>query len=199
MSIKILITAFGPFQNISINPSQVLLEKLKVDLQSISGIEFTFNVLEVSYRAVDEFFYQLSSTYDWIINMGVASNDRKPRIETIARNQVHGKDIYGFEHLSPIIDSSASDLSTNFPNIIINRILDQFDDEITLSTDAGSYLCNYIYYKSLANFRDNTKVIFIHTADFGQRNDAVDLTRHAAIISALIQEIRTSTNTKLVF
>ena len=190
MSIKILITAFGPFQNIRVNPSQLLLEKLMVDLHGISGVEFTFNVLEVSYPAVDEFFNQISINYDWIINMGVASQDNRPRLETLARNQVNGKDIYGFEPISKTIVPSVKDLSTNFPKNIIDSTLNKFKEDIVISTDAGTYLCNYIYFKSLYKFQETGKIIFFHTADFVQRNDAVDLTQHAEIISSIIQKIQ---------
>jgi pyroglutamyl-peptidase len=198
MKKKILITAFGPFNNVDINPSQLVLEYLKdkIELEDTSSI--TYQILEVSYIAVDNFIDNLLENYDWIIHMGVASNNTIPRIEIVAKNLLNGKDIYGFEPNNHLIQDEKEDIQSNFPSQLIDNLLLQFKNELILSNDAGTYLCNYIYYKSLAHFSQESKVIFIHTADFNTREDAIGIDFHVKIILSLIRGIESIDKIKFI-
>jgi pyroglutamyl-peptidase len=189
MKKKILITAFGPFHNLDTNPSQLVLEYVKDKLKFGDTANITYQILEVSYIAVDHFIDNLSEKYDWIIHMGVASNNTFPRIEILAQNLLNGKDIYGFEPNNHRIQDESEDIQTNFPIHLIDNLQLQYKDELIISKDAGTYLCNYIYFKSLYHFKENGKVIFIHTADFYTRKDALGIEQHARIIESLIRGI----------
>jgi pyroglutamyl-peptidase len=198
MKKEILITAFGPFQNVDTNPSQLVLEYIKNLYDLGDAINITYHILEVSYIEVDRFIENISVKYDWIIHMGVASNNTIPRIEIVAKNLLNGKDIYGFEPNNHLIQEEKEDIQSNFPSQLIDNLLLQFKNELILSNDAGTYLCNYIYYKSLAHFSPESKVIFIHTADFITREDAIGIDLHVKIILSLIRGIESIDKIKFI-
>lgn len=61
--------------------------------------------------------------------------------------------------------------------------------DIEPSEDAGAYLCNYVYYKSLQRFGRKSGVAFLHLADFINDPDASSLETQAAIIDLFIDDL----------
>jgi pyrrolidone-carboxylate peptidase len=60
---------------------------------------------------------------------------------------------------------------------------------VKTSDNAGSYLCNYVYYKSLCAFRNNSLVVFVHIADYQNNQDAVGLTEQVGFVREMIFEL----------
>ena len=93
---RILVTSFGPFNNFNTNPSNQIMLRLKerVNLSSPQLDYFTFETIEVSWRGVSKFIEaKKNEVFDFIIHLGVASNESKIRIETCGQNIQSGKDI----------------------------------------------------------------------------------------------------------
>jgi pyroglutamyl-peptidase len=119
--------------------------------------------------------------------MGVATGASLLRLEKLARNAVQGKDVRGWQPVGDKINVSGEDILSNFPEEVFAKMADQFAGLLMVSEDAGSYLCNYLYYKSLAHFSINSKVLFVHVADVQQLPDAVSLEAQQWIVKTIAE------------
>ena len=182
---NILITSFGPFDNFKVNPSTEVLENLKNSLQIPAEHNISYKVLDVSYGKIDSFIESDHPNYDLIIHLGVATNNDNMRIELVAKNEKAGKDVDGVVFTSKEIVEGLNELNTNFPMETLKEIVDNYPDKIQFSLDAGNYLCNYIYYKSLNQFKTGN-IVFIHIADYLNSNNAVSVSNQTNIILDLI-------------
>jgi len=155
MKERTLVTGFGAFGTVSENPSAYLARESSR----------TFNLLEVSFDAVDEYLAALDVTpYEQIVLMGVAANRDHMSLEMFARNwigstpDVRGKAIEGSIHADqPLL------LDTTLWSAEIASKLVFEDRLLRISLDAGSYLCNYIYYRALEMF-PGKRIGFLHVA-----------------------------------
>lgn len=188
---KILITSFGPFAEFKENPSNVVMQMLQQQMKSLEvNHELTFDTLEVSYKAVDLFEKEYeNSNYDLVIHLGVATNDNILRFEVRARNERSGKDVLGKTPERKEIAQDMADLETNLSQSQLTEFCSRHPGITRISSDAGTYLCNYIYYNSLFYLRSKTKVLFIHIADFFNRPDAPTAMVQTEIIFELISEL----------
>jgi pyroglutamyl-peptidase len=184
---KILITAFGPFEGFEVNPSQLLIEDLiKRKLNSKLNIDFTYQSLPVSFTYVENYIENLSKDFDLIIHIGVATNEKEIRLELCGQNLKSGTDIDNKTFHKEYIYPEEKTIYTSFPVNIINDIIENNKDTVKISKDAGEYLCNFIYYKSLYKFNDTIPVIFIHLADIFNQPDAPELTKQTNLVEDLI-------------
>ena len=183
---NILLTAFGPFQNFEINPSQIVLEEIASD--SNLQLDIDFKVIDVSFDAVDDFIENLNKPYSLIIHMGVATGESKTRLEVLAKNIAHGQDVNEKVYKKKYINEESHDLLTTVPNKVIDALVDKYKDELYISNDAGNYLCNYIYYKSIFKFGKLTPVLFIHISDFQNIEHANNVIIQSGIVKNLIKE-----------
>jgi pyrrolidone-carboxylate peptidase len=171
---KILITSFGPFNGFLVNPREIVLKSLH---DKMIEKEFNHDIhwenLEVSYNAVLKFEEEIqNSKFDLIIHLGVATNESNLRFEMCAKNERVGKDVLGNNPKFSTIIVGKQNLYSNVKQEIVKKICLKHDNITKISLDAGSYLCNFIYYLSLSRFQDNSEVIFIHIADFINCNNA---------------------------
>lgn len=185
---KILISSFGPFHNFENNPSELIMNELKHEFNFDLKKSIDWKVIPVTYKAVDALYNDnIINKYNYIIHLGVATNFDKLRIEINAHNSISGNDIDGFEPGNQIINNGNEIISSNFPFEVIDYILIKYKDEVVISDDAGRYLCNYIYYKSLYHFKNESKVIFIHIADFKNNNKALSIEIQKKIINDFVE------------
>ncbi|HVL39227.1 MAG TPA: hypothetical protein VM328_07535 [Fimbriimonadaceae bacterium] len=147
----IFVTGFGPFGDIADNPSS--------ELARAAGCPF--EILEVSYRFVEDWLASLDlAAFETLLLIGVAAKADKMRIEMVARNTVGGTaDVRG-EVWGPmaICPRSAPQLSGSLwrdPELLVET------EDWVASVDAGTYLCNYVYFRALQRFPDN-RVGFLH-------------------------------------
>jgi len=186
---KLLITAFGPFQEFTKNPSELVLKEWidKGVVQQNPNFDITFEIIPVSYSSVDEFQEIWKNThYDLIIHLGVASNETKMRLEVVAKNLKSGKDIDGVEPKSIPITQGAQDAKTQIQFPILNQLCEKYPSKIRISDDAGTYLCNYVYYQSMTRAKRGTNVLFIHIADFINNSEAVNLEDQTNMLTDLL-------------
>lgn len=186
---KLLITAFGPFQEFTKNPSELVLKEWieKGVVQQNPNFDINFEILPVSYSSVDKFQEIWKNThYDLIIHLGVASNETKMRLEVVAKNLKLGKDIDGLSPNSIPIIQGAQDAKTQIPISILNQLCEKYPSKIRISDDAGTYLCNYVYYQSMTRAKWGTKVLFVHIADFINNSEAVNLEDQTNMLTDLL-------------
>jgi len=186
---RILITSFGPFHDFSNNPSNIVMGRIESDFKlNLSPYhEIDYITLDVSYKKVDSFIRTMRKDYDLILHMGVAGNEKKMRFETIARNQANSPDIDGVNKKNAkIIVKQDNILTTNYPLFLIKQLKKKYFRYTKISKDAGTYLCNYIYFNSLSANNSRSDILFLHIADFQNNEVATSLEKQVEIIQETI-------------
>jgi pyrrolidone-carboxylate peptidase len=188
--LKILLTAFGPFSNFKRNPSEGIMLNLYDRLTNCYP-EFTFSkkILAVRFESVNQFVETMDQHYDFIFHLGVARKSPSIRIELEAKNLVKGEDIDGNRKEGKIKDNEFKSFRTEE---WLNKIVSEFNQKsewIKESFNAGSYLCNYLYYNSMLNFGEFSSILFIHVSDFENEKSAPDLSVQSSEIYNLIERL----------
>jgi pyroglutamyl-peptidase len=188
---RLLITSFGPFANFKVNPSNAVMLLLQGQLKSEEErFSIEYETIEVSYSAVDLFLKKIEKKpYDFIIHLGVATNDNMIRLETRARNERTGADVLGVAPIKSEIFEKSVDIPTNFSMDMIRDFTENHPRSVRISNDAGTFLCNYIYYNSLQLYSNQSNVLFIHIADYLNNVDALNAADQAKIICSFIQAL----------
>jgi pyroglutamyl-peptidase len=146
---NLLVTGFGPFGAITLNPS--------AELAKVGG--FPHQVLDVTFQAVDAFIDKGIEDFDCLLSIGVNAGARRFHLETVARNEIaSAPDIRGVvQGPGPIEPRLPNHLAaTLWPTEMLVET-----ETMRPSVDAGTYLCNYIFYRSIAAF-PTKKVGFLH-------------------------------------
>lgn len=171
---RVFVTGFGPFGEVTDNPSAFLAEH--------SG--YPFKVMEVSYAAVDEELEKLAKeNFDTLVMLGIAKDATELRLESLARNHVgETPDVRGVVAGPGAIDPDGP------PQI--HASLWTKDKGLRgrptreMSQDAGSYLCNYALYQALRKFPEKS-VGFIHVPSFDMMDSDLQLAELAEILAFL--------------
>ena len=146
---RTFITGFLPFGGFEVNPSALLAESLGR----------RFEVLEVSFAAVDAFLDRLAADaplFDNLLMLGLRASGTGIDVERLARNRIGpDPDARGEARGPGAIEPDAPLFLTT--TLVGLRALNGFSP----SDDAGSYLCNYVYYRALRLFPDK-RVGFVH-------------------------------------
>jgi pyrrolidone-carboxylate peptidase len=189
---KVLITSFGPFKNSPNNPSNEVMLKLqkRIESNNLFSNNITWLTLDVSWMKIDQFVTSIAhEKFDLMIHLGVAINNSLMRIELNAKNNCKGIDIFGKTPLNNRISMEGQDFNTNIDTIQLESFVQKHNRKVRFSEDAGAYLCNYIYYKSLELFSKKSKVLFIHIADVFYNKEAVSIENQAELIEELLLEL----------
>lgn len=172
---RTLVTGFGPFLQIKENPSGRLAQE--------SGRKHA--VLEVAFRAVDEFIDGIDAdSFDRLVMVGVAATRQFITPELFARN-----------HYAPIPDVHGEvrelEIEPGAPLLVAStlwapeRLCWAYPGHPTrTSCDAGGYLCNYIAYRALRRFPEK-HVGFLHIPTFEQLPLKVQVDSLNAILTAV--------------
>jgi pyroglutamyl-peptidase len=184
---RILITAFGPFGDCLKNPSESVLNELaQRKLDSLYNASIDWQVLPVSFSSIDIFLEELGNDYDLILHMGVAMGESALRFEMIGQNIKGGTDIDGKTHTGESIVEGQRDIATRFPESLLTQINNEFPDSTMFSSNAGTYLCNYVYFKSLLRNGETIPTLFIHVADSYNQPNAPTISEQADILQEII-------------
>lgn len=169
---KVLLTAFKPFNNASNNYSQEVLNYIKTNV--------TKEILDVVYDECFDFInnkYSLNE-YDLIIAMGEARMRQELTLETQAKNiaSCSLKDNKGVLKQNEQIKNNGVDVIQT--NVDITKV----KHLVTFSYDAGKFVCNNIYYHLLSNYPN--KSLFIHIPHCN--DDINNYIKYAEIIDNII-------------
>jgi pyroglutamyl-peptidase len=209
MSCTVLITGFGPFPGAPFNPTQALAQRLGARRRpALADVALITHVFRTRYAAVDQELPRLIARHrpDVLLMFGLAARSRDVRIEMRARNAV-----------SPLVPDAggliakSNRIRTGRPAALAGRAPFQKLVSVAraarvparLSRDAGSYLCNYLYWRgceAVAGHAQIPVVGFVHVplvrraARLPGRRRATtlaDLTRGGeAILLALVSAAR---------
>lgn len=156
---KVILTGFGPFGEVKENPTQKLIELLKNEMQNEL---YQFFILPVSYEYCSEWSSKnIDSNTSLVVHFGVAANSKLIRIERTAKNLIgSSNDVDGTSGQGKISESDSTIIQTGIdvPELVDSLCSSGMECEV--SDDAGDYLCNYIFFKSLQVKSD--QVLFVH-------------------------------------
>jgi len=158
MSLRVLITGFGPFPGAPFNPTMPLVDRL-LDLRrpALDGVALSGHIFHVTYETVDRELPQLVAEQrpHALLMFGLASRTSYLRIETRARNAVttHLPDADGNRAQSASIVRAADALAFGPHTANLMRAARATGIDARLSRDAGAYLCNYLSWRAIETTR----------------------------------------------
>jgi pyrrolidone-carboxylate peptidase len=160
------------------NPSSWLAERLGED----------FELLEVSYEGVERFLRSFKpEKYDALLHIGVHGGAHKLHLERFGANRTCAlRDVRGVRGRNSIDPEGPTRIeSTLWPR----KVPKDFGarDQVRMSRSAGSYLCNYLLYRSLQEFPD-LKVGFLHVP----LQEKIGLEDQLACTKLILEMVRTS-------
>eukprot|EP00939_MAST-03C_sp_MAST-3C-sp1_P001199 g1199.t1 len=199
-TVHIHLTAFGPFPGVPVNPTEALMEMVKKDKLGVDSVRMTTHVFRCAALDVDDLSKKIhreesrqgTGKHIWI-HMGVHTGSKHLRLEKRAYNcadfrcpDVRGEILKNRAILSNRPSSSyiESDLALE----TLKRTLSKRESfPVMVSVDAGRYLCNYLFYRTLAFCSDMCahKCLFLHIPPF----HTVSLSDQTRFVIALIREI----------
>lgn len=169
---SILLTGFEPFGGEKINPSQEIIKRIeKMSNRFLNSAKIHTLVLPVSYkRSIDVLhkFYE-KNNIDLAIHIGQAGGRSVVELERLAVNiksSIHPDNDGIVEDDTKIIENGADAYLTKINVKKIAEILNLKKKlPVSISYDAGRFICNEIFYFSLHNSftKQNPKhALFIH-------------------------------------
>jgi pyroglutamyl-peptidase len=167
MSDRTLVTGFLAFAGMRENPSALLAQSLGR----------RFQLLEVSYRAVDAWIDGITDQFDILLMLGVRQRGSRIDLERRARNKIGTMpDVDGeIRGPGPIDPAGPPEMVTTLFNEGVSK---------PLSDDAGCYLCNYVYYRALRSLPAK-RVGFVHVPP----TDVMSLMEQRRALETLLQTL----------
>ena len=164
MNMNLLITGFDPFNNETINPAY---QAVKILPNKIGEINITKLEIPTSFT---ESFKTLKmaldkQNYDFVILVGLAGGRAHISLEKVAINYMNATipDNDGLVVAHQQIANNKEAYFTTLPIIKMLENLNQANIKAAISYTAGTFVCNYLMYKTLEYFENSqTKVGFIH-------------------------------------
>ncbi|KAI8827686.1 hypothetical protein BJ741DRAFT_21367 [Chytriomyces cf. hyalinus JEL632] len=178
---KIILTGYGPFRDITENPSEVIAKQVSAKIQNPSSkLHSIFSsvvdrTIAVSHKGLDAFYEEgvlNDPEVTHIVHVGVAAGVQKLHLETIAFNvkaesavlvrstedQEFTDDKQNDDQVTVVVPIDASkDALQLLPSTFdlnhprFHRFVQRNASCVTWSRDAGTYFCNEIYYRTLLN------------------------------------------------
>jgi pyroglutamyl-peptidase len=207
--VSVLITGFGPFPGAPFNPTEALVGRLAARRRpALAEVTRHAHVFQTSYTAVDRELPALIRQHapDVLLMFGLAARTPYLRIEMQARNTVSVlvPDVGGRMRRARSI--RASEPAAVIGSAPFQKLVDAARTArvpTRLSRNAGTYLCNYVYWRGIEAKRQNGRprvVVFVHVPNLartarmrgaGRRLTLDDLVRAGeAILVAVIAASR---------
>jgi pyroglutamyl-peptidase len=170
VSVKILLTGFNKFGPLSYNPSELVVTRIGRLAQRSLATELVPTILPTEYDKASEIIRERIKTLapDVVIGTGVSPSRPTICLERIALNidDVEVADNAGSLREGSAIDPDAPlALQTNCDlKRVQKRLIDQGFSS-TISTHAGTYVCNHVYYVALLSLQQSgsaAKCMFVH-------------------------------------
>lgn len=166
--LRFLVTGFEPFGKFSTNPSNELVEFINSARNSlIDGVTLKAITLPVTYfeswgilsDEVNEF------NPDYILSFGYAPGSDKIQLEANASNYDHGYADNKFKrHNGAIVKNAPKSYPSELPIKMLANSLKKKGIPVTISSDAGGYICNHIFFQErhFTSSQGNIRSGFFH-------------------------------------
>lgn len=165
-STKVLVTGFEPFGGATLNPSQLLVERLAKE--SLPGVELHTLILPVEFdKSASNLLAAIKSINpEVVISFGQAEGRSAITPERIAINLDDARiaDNGGDQRQNqPILKTGADGYFSTLPVEKMVSELTQTGVQSALSLSAGSFVCNHIFYLMQHELRETKiKSGFVH-------------------------------------
>ncbi len=162
---RMLLTGFAPFHGEVINSSEKLVRTI-AENSDYAWLDTL--ILPVSFKKAPEILFQSLSVqdYDTVLMLGQSGGRQKISLERVALNWVETylSDETGYKPKPGVIDSAAEKaFFSTWPLHDIEQVLLNQKIPVEISFSAGSYVCNYLYFKVTAElFLMNKSCLFVH-------------------------------------
>lgn len=185
---KVLVTGFGPFRDVSNNPSARLIELMDEQSPALfkaAGLELTCRLLPVTWEGGRRVFDDavVNARPDFTLHFGYTSHALGYQLEAGAANMTcEEADADGqCAATTDVIRDAQQRLETCFDLDVVQDRLDACGVPVSRSDDAGRYLCNYLYFYALewaARANRPGTALFVHMPHFedGVFGDTLALT-----------------------
>jgi pyroglutamyl-peptidase len=186
---SLLVAGFGAFPGHRRNPAELVARKLekRKRIFALAGIELHTAILPVEFSALSPTLSQLfaRTSPDAVLLLGVASRRRRLAIETLARNRVSVLKPDAARqkaYCRAIVHGGPDSFRATCPAQRLAAVARRAGLPVSLSRDAGDYLCNESFYLSLLMDR---RACFLHLPDWrGAR-----LERAARVIAQIARNL----------
>ena len=166
---RVLISGFDPFGDHKVNPTSLLVDALrKKEISFPEELLIETVILPVSFKHSYELLKHVSDSFnpDIMIAMGLGTKRNSIELELVAQNKIHAEieDNLGEKPANRFINplGPLHYLST-LPILGIEGMLKNNGIPVKLSTDAGSFVCNYIFYRMMEDNQETQRLCgFIH-------------------------------------
>lgn len=148
---RILLTGFGPFPKVAVNPTGRLMERIAALADPFPGVEAHTAVLDVDYVRCEDQFRQAveAAAPEAILSWGVYMGADDIRLERIAVNLDDAAVPDTGGHLRSgqrIVDDGPVGYWSTLPLEALRQALQAATIPVVLSAHAGAYMCNHIFY-----------------------------------------------------
>ena len=171
---RLLICGFGPFPAAPDNPAGDAVARLRLEGWAPKGSSAAYTLLSTVWTEAPEqvLAAAIDSRCDGVLLVGVAVGAAAFRVETLARNHADSAklDARGEAWAQAVIDPTGPDaIEATAPVQAMHEAVAAAGLPVALSSDAGDYLCNFTFYRTLGARRPCG---FLHTPSL---SDAVSL------------------------
>jgi pyroglutamyl-peptidase len=166
---RVFISGFGPFGDHEVNPTSLLIDALRNgEISYPEELLIETVTLPVSFGESYEVLKKMSDSFnpDVMIAMGLGADRKAIELELIAQNKIHAqiRDNLGEKPEHQVINPKGplSYLST-LPLAGMEGVLKKNGLPVKISNNAGTFVCNYIFYKMMEDNQDTERLCgFIH-------------------------------------
>ena len=188
---KILVTAFEPFNGRDVNPSQLILEQLYAP----EGVALIKKLLPVEFKATTTILKEALKEYqpDVVISLGQAGNRPEISVERVAINLDNCCSSNGQKVLPDnagdapvderIVEGAPEAYFSNLPVWDMVKVMQEEGVPAAVSYTAGTYVCNHVMYTVLhevATKYPQAKAGFIHVPFLPEQNPTTGYTMELA-------------------
>ena len=152
---RLLVTGFGPFPGAPENPTATLVESLaREPAERFGAGVFRAEILPTEYRRSWSVMRGLNASFspDVVVHFGLSGRAEAVTIETVARRRIDPArpDVVGYAPPLGVARGSGPDIvRCDWPANEIAGLLTQAGFPAVISEDAGDYVCNATFYRSL--------------------------------------------------
>lgn len=150
---NVLVTGFSVFPGAPINPTELLVKALRLDMAGYAGkCRFDARVLEVDFATIGDQLAAIALEFepDIALHFGLADEARGFRFERFGRNMsaTDRPDNSGGYSMGVMVVGGAERFESTLPREQIASALDDAGLPASLDDKAGDYLCNAAFYLS---------------------------------------------------
>jgi len=173
--VRIAVAGFGPFPGVPKNPSAEIVQALtKMQRFRAANIARDTAIFPTAYGTAEaELEKLIAKKPDAIVLFGVAGSARHIRVETIARNRasiLHPDHARFTPAVRKLIPDGAERIGVRGAAMRMRAAIRATGVKAELSINAGSYLCNAVFYRALAAtaaLKPQPLTFFIHVPPTG--------------------------------